>query len=191
MTPPADPLLQALTLLERLGIPYMLGGSIASSVHGQPRATQDVDVIAPVAEKDVAAIVSGLEAQFYVSAPMIREAIARQSSFNVIHPTGLKIDVFVLPDREWDCIAFSRRMRAPYPAGPEGFIWVRTAEDIVLKKLEWFRLGGEVSERQWRDVLGVLRAQGSKLDLEYARHWAGTLQISDLLDAALEEAALP
>jgi hypothetical protein len=189
MRPPRDPLLQVIELFEKLDLPFMIGGSLASSIHGQPRSTQDVDLIAPVEEKHVDAIVAGVQADFYVSAPMLRDAIRRRSCFNLIHPTGLKIDVFVLPDREWDRIAFARRMRAPYPSSPQSILWVRTAEDIVLKKLEWFRLGGEVSERQWRDVLGVLRAQGERLDLVYLRRWAPGLSVSDLLESALGEAS--
>jgi hypothetical protein len=184
-----DSLLEVLDTLDRLGIPYMVGGSLASSIHGEPRATQDADIVAKLEPRHASAIASSLAVNFYADEQMIEEAIARRSSFNVIHKTGFKVDVYVLPTREWDQIAFDRRVPVPYPGHPLRTIYVRSAEDIILKKLEWFRMGGEVSERQWRDVLGVLRVRQRNLDQKYLTDWARQLHVADLLEQALIEAS--
>lgn len=189
--PPAaaeDPLLFVLDLFDELGITYMIGGSLASSIHGEPRATNDFDVVAEVAPSHVSALVAALErARFYASEDAVRDAIHRRASFNLIPARGAKIDVFVCPDREWDRVAMDRRVRVGYPGVPGREVAVRSAEDIILKKLEWFRLGGEVSERQWRDVRGVIRMRGAALDRPYLQRWAVVLGIADLLEAVLAE----
>jgi hypothetical protein len=186
-----DALLRVLDTLDRLGVPYMIGGSLASSVHGEPRATRDADVVAKVELPHAPAIVSALAGDFYADEQMIVRSIRHRSSFNLIHRSGFKVDVYVLPGRPWDQVAFGRRLAMPYPGAGDRQIYVRTAEDIVLKKLEWFRIGGEVSERQWRDVLGVLRVRRGDLDLVYLMTWARELGVEDLLTMATNEANGP
>jgi hypothetical protein len=177
-----------LDLFEDLGVAYMIGGSLASSIHGEPRATNDFDIVADVTLGHVARIVAVLEAAaFYVSEDAMRDSIRRRSSFNAIHGGAVKIDVFVSGDREWDRVSLSRRLLVDYPGHPGRRVFVRTAEDIILKKLEWFRLGGEVSERQWRDVTGVIRVRGPELDQPYLQQWAPALGVRDLLDRAVRE----
>jgi hypothetical protein len=178
--------------LEDLGVPYYLGGSVASSLHGVARTTLDVDVIADIRGKHVTRFVSALGGDYYVSEPMIRDAILHRSSFNVIHlSTAFKVDVFVPKDREFDQAAFDR-IRRDRLGDPQSTreIFVASPEDVVLNKLEWYRKGCEVSERQWNDALGVLQVQAQAIDFEYLRKWAAVLNIDDLLERMLEQARL-
>jgi hypothetical protein len=180
--------LRVIETLEELGIPYHLGGSIASSVHGTPRQTRDVDVAVDLPVSAVPALVARLQGEFYLDDERIRGAIQRRSSFNLIHlSTGLKIDMFVRKGEPFDRSEFQRH--APYRLvqDPPRDVMVTSAEDIVLRKLLWYREGNEVSDRQWSDILGVLKAQGERLDQEYLRYWAGELVVDDLLQRALAD----
>jgi hypothetical protein len=186
-----DPVAVAITFcgyLERLGIPYVIGGSFASSVHGDPRSTNDVDVIADIREPHVPAFIAGMDPAFYVSEDAVREAIHIGSAFNVIHMrAGIKVDVFVAADDDFNQERIRSRMRVTLGTDPDGALYFDTAEHSILRKLEWFRRGGEVSERQWRDVLGILRVQRDRLDAKRLREWAARLAVSDLLDRAMVE----
>jgi hypothetical protein len=177
---------------ERLGIAYAIGGPVASSVHGIPRSTLDADLVADLKLHQVAALVEALEDSYYISEPMACEAIRRHGSFNLIHfATSLKIDIFVLGPRPYDREAFDRRRtEALEEAEGDRQFFVASAEDVILSKLEWYRLGGGVSERQWGDVLGVLKVQGDALDQEYLRRWAAELGLSGLLERGLQDAGL-
>jgi hypothetical protein len=171
--------------LERLGIDYFVGGSVASSVHGRPRTTDDVDLVAQIAGRQVEMLVRALEKDFYVDAGMIHDAIQRRASFNLIHlGTMLKVDVFIFSGEDLAIEEMKRRLRVPLRGSS---VWFASPEDIVLEKLDWFRKGQGISERQWRDVLGVLAVQGTRIDLDYLRRWARQLGILDLLDRALAE----
>ena len=173
--------------LERLGIDYLVGGSVASSVHGRPRTTQDVDLVARVAGRHVAALVSGLEKEFYIDADMISDAIRRRASFNIVHlATMLKVDIFVFAGDDFGKEEMRRRVPVMLR---NARIWFASAEDIVLQKLEWYRKGQGVSERQWRDAVGVIEVQGDRFDRQYALLWAERLALRDLLDRAFAEAA--
>jgi hypothetical protein len=121
---------------------------------------------------------------------MIRDAVHRRGSFNVIHlDTMFKVDVFVAKDDEWSCTQFSRAHRARIgDAGEKVELVFASPEDTVLHKLVWYRLGGETSERQWRDTVGVLRVQGAALDATYLAAWAPRLGVDDLLDRARADA---
>jgi hypothetical protein len=178
--------LRVVAELQRLGIDYFVGGSVASSVHGRPRTTDDVDIVAAIPGPQVDALVAGLEKDFFVDAEMIRDAIRRRASFNVIHlATMLKVDLFVLGNEDFSVEEMNRRQEVPLRGSS---VWFSSPEDIVLEKLDWFRKGEGVSERQWRDVLGVLAVQGIRLDLSYLRQWADRRGLSDLLERALAEA---
>jgi hypothetical protein len=171
--------------LERLGIDYFVGGSVASSVHGRPRTTDDVDIVAAIPGPQVDAFVRGLEAEFFIDADMIRDAIRRRASFNIIHlATMLKVDVFVLGNEDFAGQEMSRRQAVPLRGSS---VWFSSPEDIVIEKLDWFRKGEGISERQWRDVLGVLAVQAGRLDLSYLRLWAARRGLADLLERALAE----
>jgi hypothetical protein len=177
-----------LDILRRFGIPYHLGGSFASAVHGIPRHTQDVDLVvdlAPGREHDLA---RALAPQFYVDEQAIARAIAERSSFNAIHlPTGVKVDLFVKGASAFDEGEFERSIVARLGDESPREVRVKSAEDTVLRKLLWFRLGGEVSDRQWQDVRGIVAVQAERLDVGYLRRWAGQLGILELLERALFE----
>lgn len=178
------------TALEGLGVRYVVGGSLASSIYGEPRATNDVDIVADLREEHVEPFAKVLGDDFYVDVDMIRDAIARRASFNVIHqPSIFKLDVFVPRFDAWTRSELSRgkRIELPSPAGPVTMCFA-SAEDAVLHKLVWYRLGDEISDRQWRDVLGVLRVQGAALDNRYLDEWAEPLAVADLLARARREA---
>jgi hypothetical protein len=180
-----------LDLLRGLGVRHYVGGSIASSAHGVARASIDADVVAELRPEHAGRLSSALRGAYYVPPePRVRDAVARGASFNVIHlETMLKVDVFVSRDRPFDRRAMERaRPAAPETAGEARFP-LASAEDTVLAKLEWFRRGGGVSERQWTDVLGVLRVSGSSLDRQYLQDGARELGVADLLARALAEAA--
>jgi hypothetical protein len=147
-------------------------------------------VVATLRAHQVASLVGALVDTYYVDLDAAREAVARRSMFNVIHlATMLKVDVYVLTDREFDQVSFERRRTSTLEPGSQRTFHVDSPEDTILHKLEWYRAGGEVSERQWGDLFGVLRVQGAALDADYLRRWAQALRIEDLLDRALAEAA--
>lgn len=157
-------------VLEKLGVPYVIGGSFAGMIHGMLRATMDVDIVADLRPEHVAPFVSALGAVFYVDEQAIRQAIRQRGSFNLIHlATLFKVDIFIPQERAYDRRQLERRVAQAVSADEHERFWVLTAEDVVLTKLDWFRRGGEVSERQWRDVLGVIKTQGRALDIPYMK----------------------
>jgi hypothetical protein len=179
------------TAFDDLGLRYLVGGSLASSVHGIPRSTEDVDLLVELPGRHVDALAAALSPSFYVDADMIRDAVLRRSSFNVIHlATMFKVDVFV---SDGSPLLLEEMIRAEIVqlGDPPRDVRVCTAEDIVVQKLEWFRQGGGVSERQWRDLLGVLRVRSGRLDLEYTTRWARHLGVESLLERALAEVDRP
>lgn len=186
------PLLVVATIarvFDRLGIRYVVGGSLASSVYGIPRATQDVDLVATVGHAQVDGIVRALAGDFYVDGDMIHEAIGRRASFNVIHlATMFKADVFIFKGDSWSREEMARARTERFEL-PNETVEVRFAspEDTVLHKLIWYKLGNEISHRQWRDIIGVLKIQGDELDNAYLDRWAPLLDVLPLLTRAREE----
>lgn len=175
--------------LDALGVPYLIGGSLASAVHGVLRATMDTDLVADLRLEHAEPLARALGGTFYVDAESIREAVLHQSNFNVIHlETMFKMDVFILKKRPFHRSQMERRIAQVIATDPERTAYVATAEDTILAKLEWYRMGGGVSDRQWRDVLGVMKVQADRLDLAYLRQWAAQLNVLDLLERALTEA---
>lgn len=168
-------------VLDDLGLPHMVCGSIASSIHGEPRSTNDIDFVVEFGEADIARIVSALAGEFFVDAEALALAVRSRSSFNAVHrETGVKVDVFSLRERPFSRQELSRRSKK-VAAPPDRLLSVATPEDMILTKLEWFRKGGEVSDRQWRDVCGLLKLQVGNLDERYLAEWAHTLGVADLL----------
>lgn len=186
--PDLKTLREVVAVFDRLGIPYALGGSMASSIHGVHRATHDADVTAePFAGKE-SALVASFGADYYISLPAVEQAVRSRSSFNVINTrTGFKVDVFVRKDDPFEQSAMSRRRAVSLPDAAEQPIVVHTPEDLILFKLRWYRLGNETSEQQWRDVLGVLQTQAGRLDQDYLDQWAGQIGVADLLARARQE----
>jgi len=175
--------------LERLGVPHVVAGSLASSLHGIPRSTNDVDIVAALREEHVDPLASAIESSFYADRDMMRDAIAHQHEFNLIElSTMFKIDIFVPPldvvvrrelERGCAMVVDQERNLAMRIASPE---------DTIAQKLRWYRLGHEISERQWADAQGVLVIQRGKLDTAYLLETAAALGVSDLLERAMLEA---
>jgi hypothetical protein len=176
--------------LNRLGIPYMVGGSLASSVHGIFRSTNDIDIVAAVRDEHLVPLVSALAGEFYVDADTMREAVRQVRPFNVIHfGSGYKFDIFPTAGDSFFEIQLARCQMQDVALGEGDTIAcsVATAEDTILAKLDWYRAGGEQSERQWNDVRGICSVQGARLDRAYMRKWAGYLNVDDLLERLLSE----
>jgi hypothetical protein len=178
--------------LEDLGAAYYIGGSVASSVHGIPRSTLDADLVVHLRPGQIRTFVDLVQATYYVDEQMVRDAVERHSSFQLLHmETFFKIDLFVLKPNPYAQEAFRRRVQDTVSEDESvRAFFLASPEDIVLSKLDWYRMGGGVSERQWNDVLGVLKVQAGALDLHYLRHWAGQLGLSELLDRAFQDAGL-
>jgi hypothetical protein len=182
-------LIPVVEALESLGVRHHLGGSLASSAYGRPRATADVDVVAELRLDQVAAFVERLQADYYVELESVREAVLNRQSFNVIHlETMVKVDVFIPGDDPFDQQEVRQaQLRTLDAAEDARLFFVKSPEDLVLRKLDWFRAGGEVSTQQWNDVVGVLRVQGKRLDQAYLARWATELGLTALLERALAE----
>jgi hypothetical protein len=175
-----------------IGIPFAVGGSLASSAWGMARSTLDADLVADINSHHVIPLYRLLQKDFYLDDQAMRHAVDNRTTFNLIHlKTMLKIDIFVLTHRGYDQQVLARkRMEIVSAIDEKDAVPLTTPEDIILHKLEWFRAGGEISERQWKDVLGVLKVQAEKLDRAYLERWASELKLDDLLSKALHEAEL-
>lgn len=182
---------KVIKVFEKLGIDYHVGGSLASSAFGIARSTLDVDIVANIKPEQASDIYENLREEFYVDSDMILDAIQKQSSFNLIHlPTLFKVDIFPLKNHPFEHQAFQRRIRKPVSEDGSKFLFFTTPEDIILHKLIWYKMGEGISERQWNDVLGVLKVQGDQLDMFYLNHWAKELSVVELLKKAIEEAGI-
>lgn len=172
---------------DELGIDYTLGGSLASSLHGEPRSTNDVDFAVRLNEGQVPLLIARLGAEFVLDGDGLRAAVRGGRSYQIYFlPLALKIDLFVRGTTAFDRSEFARRVRVR--VGERGSLYAASLEDSLLRKLVWFRLGGDVSDRQWRDVLGLVRAAATDLDRAYVEHWASELGVHDLLARALAQA---
>ena len=178
-------------LLEELGVVHFVGGSVASMTHGERRETSDVDIVADLRPEHVDALEAKLSATYYVDALAIRKAIQRRESFNIFHlETFFKVDIFPLKQRPYDFEAARRRTKEPLDTDPPVEAYLAQPEDILLAKLEWYRMGGGMSDRQWRDITGVLKLQCFNLDFDYLQHWAREIGVADLLERALQDAGI-
>lgn len=177
-----------ISALESLQIRYLLGGSLASAIYGEPRATRDADIVAEIGPEHVAAICNLLRPDFIVEEESMLNAVQYRSSFNAIHLDSLfKVDLFIPKNRLFEQEEFRRRVLRVISSEPERYAFVATAEDIILAKLEWYRLGNEVSERQWRDITGVFKVNHDTLDTTYLTKMAEHLNVSSLLEKLLHE----
>jgi len=175
---------QVAAMLDQLGIDYALGGSMASSLLGEPRSTVDVDIAIKLEDQAGAALLERATAAFYVPVESARVAIEAHSSFNLVDTAhGLKVDLFVLGDGLLDRMQIERRMNVTIP-GLADRIWVTAPEDQVLRKLDWYRSTGNESAQQWRDVVGILRIHGDAMDRVYLDETARELNLGGLLEEA-------
>lgn len=170
-----SPLAAIVRELDRAGIPHMLAGSFASSYHGDPRTTNDIDLVIAPTRASLEAFIRSLDpAAYYVSEEAALDAFRRRGQFNVIVlESGWKVDLILRKDRAFSRSEFERREPA---AIDETQVFVATAEDTIVAKLEWARAGE--SERQLRDVMGILELRGSGLDLTYIERWVAELGLS-------------
>jgi hypothetical protein len=183
-----DVTLTVTAALEQCGIRYTVGGSLASSFAGEPRSSIDADIVVDMRHEQIDSLLALLGDEFYADVDGLRRAIRSGSSANLVHrPTGVKVDLFAassLLDRQ----QLERRRRIRVKSAPDRFMFVHSPEDILLQKLHWYRSGGEVSERQWRDVLSIVLVQGERLDREYLAGIAAQAGVDDLLIRAFSEA---
>lgn len=190
LTDPISLALVVADILNQLEIPYLVGGSVASSLLGEPRSTQDIDLVADLHPEKVDSLIQALQPRFYVSEDAVKDAIRYQSSFNLIDNESLgKVDIFILKKEPFNQAEFQRRQARIVRQEPEQIIVLPTPEDIILQKLIWYQMGFG-SQKQWRDILGVLKLQNEQIDRNYLNQWATTLKLTDLLIQALREAGL-
>jgi len=189
-------LLQAIKLVketfDKLSISYYIGGSIASSVYGIARATMDIDVVADIKRENIFQLKEMLGDKYYIDANMIEDAIKRLSSFNLIHlETMIKIDVFIQKKHPYHIESLKRRRKDTLEESinaPE--FYFSSPEDIILNKLQWYDEGERISERQWLDVIGVIKVQSNNLDKEYIKEWGEQLGLFKLVIKAFEDAGI-
>lgn len=169
--------------LEHANIPYMISGSIGSSFHGQPRATNDADIVIDPTLSQITAFMEALGPDYYVSKEATQQAIENRSMFNVIDIRfGHKADLIIRKDRPYSQQEFSRRTHANF-LGID--VYVLSPEDSILSKLEWSK--GRQSQIQFKDALGVLMTQKDNLDFDYLKKWARELGLDDAMDNLLKE----
>lgn len=181
--------LSVTSVLDRLGIPYYIAGSVASSLYGAVRTTHDIDVIADIRPEHIEDIIDELGQQFYADPGMILDAIRHRRSFNLLHyGSTFKVDVFIPALKPVSQIRFQRRVVKFVKEDPQQSLYMSSPEDLILSKIEWYELGHRVSDRQWADIIGVIRSQADSLDRAYLDRWAAELGITDLWQRAYTDA---
>lgn len=178
--------------LEETGVRYVISGSIASSLHGEPRSTLDIDLVADLHESQVPLFVAALLPTYYVDADAALEAVRSAGSFNAVHiASSIKVDFFVAGADAFEQRRLLTALEVLAPPPVRHVLRIDTAEHVLLRKLEWYRRGGEVSDRQWRDVIAIAAVHGARLDLGELQRWAPALGVEDLLSRCLREAGIP
>jgi len=173
--------------LEKLGAPYFLGGSLASSLHGDPRSTNDIDLVTALGLEQARGLGVALGPDFEVDEEDLLAAVREKRSTQLFYlPVFMKVDLYLCGSSPFDRASMARRIAFDLLSGVR--VFVSSPEDTVARKLSWYRLGGEVSDRQWRDVLGMLRVGGEKLDRGYLEQAAAELGVGPLLIEAWAEA---
>jgi len=180
-------------ILEELEIPYFVGGGLASISLGERRTTDDADIAVLFTEGKVRQFIEAMQSDFYISEVAIEDALSdRTNTFNVIHFTSvIKADIYpIRPNDKFRKAAINRRIKIHPDGFPSLSFYICSAEDIVLQKLIWYCIARNQSEKQWRDILGVLKLQGDSLDFDYLNYWAAELNVKEECDRALTEAGL-
>jgi hypothetical protein len=182
---PTDLLRYLAENFERLGLTYLVTGSMATIVYGEPRFTNDIDVVVDLpAEKVPVFCLAFPQDQFYLSEAAVVEAVKHRHQFNILHPaSGLKVDVIVASDADFDRTRLQRGLRLDVM--PDRTVWYASPEDVILKKMVYYREGG--SEKHLRDIAGVLRVRGEQLDRNYLLEWAKRLDLGDIWQLILEQ----
>lgn len=189
LTEPIAVTLLVIDALVYLQVPYFIAGSLASALHGVARATMDVDLVADMQLEHVEPFIQHLGDAFYTDAEMILSAVQHHTSFNLIHQeTIFKVDIFLPKKRPYNQMQFERRILITLVDDPQRSAYFASPEDNILAKLEWYRMGGEVSDRQWGDVINVIKIQGDRLDVNYLHRWSIELEVNDLMMRALLQA---
>jgi len=172
-----DVFAHVIDVLERLKIPYMIGGSVASIAYGEPRLTLDMDIVIDIKEDQVEKFIQSFGNEYYVDLNSILEAVKNKTHFNIINSiAGVKVDFYVLEDDEFSRQEFSRRRKEAFDK--KMLAYFKSPEDTILKKLQWHKMGG--SEKHIEDIKGILKVSGSKLDLVYLDKWAIKLKVADV-----------
>jgi hypothetical protein len=189
-----DPLVVAaivVAALEKTRIRYVIGGSLASVTHGEPRSTLDVDIAVDLSNGTVDAFVHELESEFFVDLTWARQEVRRRGSFQAVHRESMvRVDLFVPEWTGFHLWKWEHRRQLAMNLGAVTQMDMTGPEAIILQKLDWFEHGGRVSDRQWRDVIGVLKAQTNRLDLASLRSWSNRMDLTDLLEKALQESGI-
>ncbi len=185
---PSELLERLVIVAERLRIPYLTVGSMATISFGDPRLTNDVDVVIDLRQNQIEQFCASFPApEFYLSKSAVESAVIRKRQFNIIHPSsGLKIDCILPTGTAFDVSQLKRGVR-------QTILENRTAifsspEDVIIKKMEYFREGG--SEKHLRDITGVLKLQGDKIDRAYILSWAERLELTpiwEMIETRLKE----
>lgn len=168
--------------LEALEVPFVVGGSLASSVHGEPRSTMDIDLVVGLEPKDVMPLLDAVRQTYYLDGVVLADAVRTAGTVNAVHVrAGIKVDLFVAGNDPFEVERLRQRVPVPVGPTPGDVLWVDTPEHTILRKLEWYRRGGEQSDRQWRDVRAIVAVQAEALEWQRLRAWAGHLGVSDLV----------
>jgi hypothetical protein len=177
-------------ILQQLDIAYAIGGSVASSIYGKVRFTEDADVTVEAFDNQADKLIELLSSDYYISKEAVYQALKQQGTFNVIHlDSAFKIDVFIRKNTAFEKQFMARRISLRLSDSIKKEFAVISPEDIILLKLQWYRDGGFSSERQWNDVMGILTVQAERLDFDYLNKWAAILEINDLLEKAVSESS--
>ena len=176
-------------VLENLGIPYMVVGSMASMAYGEPRLTQDIDVVVDLHDRHVLRLCAAFpQPEYYVSPEAAAEAVQHEGQFNIIHPTsGNKVDLLVVKKDAYGQEQFARRQRVEIMPDREGA--VARPEDVIIGKMEYYREGG--SEKHLRDITGILKVSPDEVDRRYVARWADELGLSEIWRAILRRLGEP
>lgn len=178
---PFELLQKVVAAFERLKIPYLVTGSVASMAYGEPRLTNDIDIVAEIKEKNIPDLLFEFpNNEFFVTGEMIRDAIRGLGQFNIIHPaSGLKVDVIIKRNTPFDASRFRRRKRI-YPAESYQADFA-SPEDVIIKKMEYYKEGG--SEKHLRDITGILKISGNEVDMNYILDWSKRLGLTEIWEA--------